>query len=127
MTDVRMEGGGLPACDPLSFLNDIGGNYLKVQEGKDYSLVLFDPPKTEKDPFGEKETDTRRTYTVEYESGPDDMLTGKMICYNPGTIWEKEFKAEMIAKKISQLPVRIRFKKSGDGKKTTWSLKVEAL
>lgn len=107
----------------MSFLDDIGGNFLRVEKEKDYEVYLYKPPRVEPDPFPPKGQEnaglTRRTYTFEF--------MGKLVEYSPGTTWEKEFKAECQAKKILCLPVKITWKKQGDGKQTIWNLKVSSL
>jgi len=104
----------LPACDEMAWMNEIGGQYLKVEPAKVYECWIYKAPKTEKDPFGE-EGDLRRTYELEHE--------GRLVLYNPGAIWERQLKAAITQAKV-RFPIRFQFQKIGDGKLTEWNIKI---
>jgi len=106
-----------------SFLDDIGSGFLKVESGKEYVACLWDEPVLEPSPFKDPRTGMpkpdRRTYSLE--------IDGAIVKYSPGSTWERQLKAAMISAKIFDLPIEMKFRKTGDGNTTIWNFVVRSL
>jgi len=103
----------------MDWTNDIGGNYLKVEAGKQYVVEMWEKPILEPSPFKDKNgmaKPDRRTYTFVHE--------GRTVKYSPGSTFEKQLKAAILTAKITRMPFTIHFLKMGDGKETDWGMKV---
>ena len=106
-----------------SFLDDIGSGFLKIEAGKKYIACLWDEPILEPSPFKDPRTGLakpdRRTYSLEVD--------GSIVKYSPGSTWERQLKAAMIAEKVFDLPIEMEFQKQGDGNLTNWNFKIRSL